>query len=186
MTEIDFNELQHDVGEWAEENFGEEQPPWWCIKGAYEELGELFHSDLKRDQGIRLDDEDVGPEAERDAIGDVLIYLMDFSYRAGYDLSADGVDRDKSYVDKEEALTGVIRGLNNVIFAHETRDAFDDRRLHEDTIERSVVNGFYNVVSALEGFCECKGYDFDECVADAWHGEVKQRDWDADMNGVGV
>lgn len=101
----DLQQLMHEVGEWAEENFGDADDilesieerhkkgepgadigALFCTLGADEETGELSHSVLKRAQGIRLDDEDVGEEAEKDAVGDTVVYLADFCHRRGYDL----------------------------------------------------------------------------------------------------
>lgn len=98
----DLRQLNEEVGVWARENFGDGDDvlesisnrsdpgadigALFTVLGANEEIGELSHSVLKRAQGIRLDDEDVGPEAEKDAVGDIIIYLSDFCFRRGYDL----------------------------------------------------------------------------------------------------
>lgn len=110
MGRVDLTKLTLDVGEWAEENFGNqddileslnerseensrrgENPgadvgALFTILGVNEEAGELTHSVLKRAQGIRLDEDDVGREAEVDAVGDIIVYLADFCHRRGYDL----------------------------------------------------------------------------------------------------
>lgn len=102
---IDLSELTAQVGAWAEENFGgrdeirssmryrgERGEPGadmgavFCTLGVNEEAGELTHSVLKRAQGIREDEDDVGPVAEMDAVGDIVVYLADFCHRRGYDL----------------------------------------------------------------------------------------------------
>lgn len=102
---IGLSELTTDVGEWAAENFGDRndirnsiakrdkrQTPGadlgalFCTLGVNEEAGELTHSVLKRAQGVRLDEEGVGAPAEKDAVGDIVVYLADFCYRRGYDL----------------------------------------------------------------------------------------------------
>lgn len=98
----DLTELSNEVGAWSEENFGDADDiveslssrpdpgadvgTMFTAMGAAEEVGELLHSVLKRGQGIRLDEADVGAEAEKDAVGDVVIYLADFCHRRGYDL----------------------------------------------------------------------------------------------------
>lgn len=105
--QIDLSELTWEVGKWAEENFGDQYDiqhsitersrsavqqddvdigAIFCTLGVNEEAGELTHSVLKRAQGIRGDEEDVGPEAEMDAVGDIVVYLADFCHRRGYDL----------------------------------------------------------------------------------------------------
>jgi NTP pyrophosphatase (non-canonical NTP hydrolase) len=50
-----------------------------------EELGELAHAHLKQEQGIRSNEDH--DAAARDAIGDVVIYLMDYCSVRGWDFS---------------------------------------------------------------------------------------------------
>lgn len=104
---IDLSELTMEVGEWAEENFGDQYDiqhsviersqsvvqqddvdigAIFCTLGVNEEAGELTHSVLKRAQGIRGDEDGVGRDAEMDAVGDIIVYLADFCHRRGYDL----------------------------------------------------------------------------------------------------
>ena len=83
----DLRRLQDEVGEWSRENFGEEQPDIYPLMGAVEEVGELHHSVLKQLQGIRLEEEDVGEEAELDAVGDIIVYLADFCERRDLSLA---------------------------------------------------------------------------------------------------
>lgn len=104
---IDLSELTEEVGEWAQENFGDQYDiqhsitersrsvvkqddvdigAIFCTLGVNEEAGELTHSVLKRAQGIRLYESGVGEDAEKDAVGDIIVYLADFCYRRGYDL----------------------------------------------------------------------------------------------------
>jgi len=104
--EVGLAELQNEVGPWAEENFGDiddigrdinerrkRRKPGadvgaiFCTLGVNEEAGELTHSVLKRAQGIREDEPGVGPEAEQDAVGDIIVYLADFCHRRGYNLA---------------------------------------------------------------------------------------------------
>lgn len=106
-TKVDLSHLTDEVGEWAEENFGNQLDildsiterhrtgeyiegadigALFCTLGVNEEAGELAHSVLKRAQGIREDEDGVGEAAEKDAVGDIVVYLADFCHRRGYDL----------------------------------------------------------------------------------------------------
>lgn len=80
-----MNDLQEEVAEWSERNFPD-QPAENPLLGVGEEYGELTHAVLKDKQGIRLDESDVSLEAEKDAVGDMVIFLADFCSRRGYDL----------------------------------------------------------------------------------------------------
>lgn len=78
-----IREVQHEHKEWSRRNF-----PAVTIKqqllGIVEEVGELSHAVLKREQGIRL------PrgynEAARDAIGDIVIFILGFCTSHNWDL----------------------------------------------------------------------------------------------------
>jgi NTP pyrophosphatase (non-canonical NTP hydrolase) len=74
------NVLQGEMHDWRLRNFPEADPEQQLL-GVVEEVGELAHAHLKDIQGIRGDA--YKHEAEsRDAIGDMLIYLMGYcSYR---------------------------------------------------------------------------------------------------------
>lgn len=68
--------IQADHFEWTKKNFPE-QEAFDCFMGVVEEVGELAHADLKKKQGIRGDAEGHDAEA-RDAVGDIMIYLMGY------------------------------------------------------------------------------------------------------------
>lgn len=67
---------------WASKNFGN-KPSYQSLLGVMEEAGELAHAHLKAEQQIRNQDYDA---KKQDAIGDIMIYLMDYCNREGYDL----------------------------------------------------------------------------------------------------
>lgn len=82
-----LKEIQAENKDWADRNFGENRRAWCALLGVVEEVGELAHAFLKREQNIR------GTKAEHDAkisdaIGDIVIYLCDFCNIEGLDLSA--------------------------------------------------------------------------------------------------
>ena len=69
-------QLQEEQKPWTEHNFPG-KPSWHSPLGITEEVGELNHAYLKREQKIR------GTTQEHevdmfDAVGDILIYLSDF------------------------------------------------------------------------------------------------------------
>jgi NTP pyrophosphatase (non-canonical NTP hydrolase) len=67
-------------------NFGP-HPAWHPLLGAVEEIGELAHSFLKAEQGIRGTKEE-HEAAAKDAVADTIIYLADFCSCVGFDLEA--------------------------------------------------------------------------------------------------
>lgn len=97
-TAAAMNRLQKSVADWARRNFGwtwndesrekgldqrECVETWEPLMGAVDELGDLAHSHLKQHQGIRRTDDEHTMKA-MDAVGDVVIYLMDYCARRGW------------------------------------------------------------------------------------------------------
>jgi len=76
--------IQNEQKPWVEHNFGTHRPAWQPLLGAVEELGELAHAFLKRDQGIRVNE--YHKLSIEDALGDIVIYLMDFASAEDIDL----------------------------------------------------------------------------------------------------
>jgi NTP pyrophosphatase (non-canonical NTP hydrolase) len=85
--ESSLRELQNQVGDWSKRNFGDTHLPYDLapLLGVVEELGELCHGLLKAAQGIRGE---YGEHVDKiaDAVGDLVIYLLDFCERNNLDL----------------------------------------------------------------------------------------------------
>jgi hypothetical protein len=164
----DFDRLEREVGEWAEANFGADQPEWYPLIGAVEELGEaagcyerleagkmadtlrlvslvgdLCHSVLKQAQGIRLDEDGVGP--------DVDTYLADRIISVACDIEA----------SENVAGRARLEGDRH----HDLADAVGDTEVY------------------LADFSYRQPYvwTLGDAVALAWDGEVSDREWDADV-----
>ncbi len=85
MKRISIKLLQREQAAWAERNFGK-TPSWQPLLGAVEELGELAHAHLKTAQKIRTEENHGAKKI--DAIGDIVIYLVDYCTREGIDMEA--------------------------------------------------------------------------------------------------
>lgn len=70
-----LSKLQSEHAVWQRRNFPNAER-WECLVGLQEEIGELAHSFLKKHQGIRMEEDH--DERMRDAIGDIVIYLIGF------------------------------------------------------------------------------------------------------------
>lgn len=76
---------------WLEHNFPDTNADQQ-FKGMIEEIGELAHADLKREQGIRdIDSEDHKRKVE-DAVGDIVMYLCGWCTKRGINLK-DAINR---------------------------------------------------------------------------------------------
>lgn len=76
-----MNFIQTEAKQWTIRNFPNAIPSQ-AILGIVEELGELSHQHLKAEQGIR----ETSPEKAKDAIGDMIIYIMHYCNLMGWDL----------------------------------------------------------------------------------------------------
>jgi len=84
---VDLDEIQEKQFVWAKNNFGIQNPND-MIFGMMEELGELSHATLKNKQKIRgYENEKKYIEERDDAIGDLVIYLMNYCSLNQIDLS---------------------------------------------------------------------------------------------------
>lgn len=78
--------LQSQVAEWSTRNFGGRHGTGYRpLLGVFEELGELAHAHLKAEQGIRTNEDHEA--AKIDAVGDVVIYLVDYCNGQGIDFA---------------------------------------------------------------------------------------------------
>lgn len=82
---MNFQELQDGVKEWANHNFPKTKP-YYPLLGVQEEVGELSHVYLKREQKIR-GTYDEHTEGICDAVGDIVVFLADFCNRNGINLN---------------------------------------------------------------------------------------------------
>lgn len=81
----DLNHIQSEIYLWAFKNFGTQKgfdAARNCTLGVCEEAGELAHSVLKANQGIRSSENHT--EKAKDAVGDISIFLMDLCNRMGW------------------------------------------------------------------------------------------------------
>lgn len=107
---FDLDKLQTEIWTWKCINFpsssAEEQ-----FLGVVEEVGEAAHAILKKSQGIR-GSEDKHQEDLRDAIGDIMIFLLNFCSAQGWDLSdilveTWGTVRGRDWIhNKEDGVNG--------------------------------------------------------------------------------
>lgn len=91
MTELNLDDLdllQQDIFTWLRRNFPDAtaQDEFY---GVVEEVGELAHADLKHREKIRnLQDPEVAFDAKVDAVGDLIIYLMNYCSLTGISFRA--------------------------------------------------------------------------------------------------
>ena len=155
-----LQEIQIEQRAWSLKNFGE-HPSWHPLMGIMEELGELAHAFLKREQGIRGTREE-HDAAIKDAIGDVMIYLMDFCSCEGVVTTYVASNHDPR--EAHAALFALQHQLGSM-----TADQFADR-------SDSLGDRATTFVHTLARFCTTQNLDLLTVVNETWD-RVSKRDW---------
>ncbi len=83
MSKLTFEKLQIEHISWSQSNFPD-MKAYQCLLGIFEEVGELSHAHLKREQGIRGTEQE-HLERAKDAIGDIVIFLAGYCSKMGFD-----------------------------------------------------------------------------------------------------
>lgn len=176
QIEDEFEVLVDDVGDWSQEQFGD-QPSRYPLLGATEEAGELSTSVLKKAQGIdddeKYEDRDtVGEAAEADALGDIVVYLADFVSRSIKSISTpdsmDEVAVQQSFADDVTAVLALQAKLGSLSDAYVTFEA-----------PRVITQRVRETLAMLEAVADELGFDLVDCVRGAWYDDVSDRAWDA-------
>lgn len=190
---LTFDVLQSEVSAWVKRNFGD-QRGWEPLLGVIEETGELAHCQLKEHQQIR-GSRDKHVAGAKDAVGDVLVYLADYTHFAGIPLGAacgyetpaalqSAVAQAYSQEDGKHPPTyswSVALYLGAAV--GELCEAHTDHPQGPDTLAgtRVAVRG---VLHALAEYCHVRGFDLQQVVESVW-GQVKLRDWKRDPSHGG-
>lgn len=110
---MSLSQIQAEVETWARKNFGPPVPPFHRpLLGVVEEVGELAHAQLKKEQGIRGTAEEHDVKA-MDAIGDICLYLMDYCNNRGWSLEAIVEETWDKVVSKRNWRENPLDGLQS-------------------------------------------------------------------------
>ena len=82
-TNKTLSEIQTEKIAWVQHNF-KDRKSWHPLLGLQEEVGELAHHYLKREQGIRINEDHAA--GIKDSVADIVIYLLDFCTAEGINL----------------------------------------------------------------------------------------------------
>jgi NTP pyrophosphatase (non-canonical NTP hydrolase) len=161
--------IQSAVSTWSHYNFRDRMPYGKnSALGLVEEVGELAHAVLKSRQKIR------GTaiehlHAQRDAIGDVLIYLCDTAADVGIDLKDFQTDHRES--TDETCLLGMLAtSAGNVAWACDALGAYPEN------LPRSMTPYLNSMMQSVVWYCNHLGWDYLEILEETW-ARVKDRDW---------
>ena len=103
---MNLSDVQREQDEWSKRNF-DNKKPYQPILGATEEIGELAHSFLKMERGIRGTREEHTAHM-KDAVGDCVIFLMDLCNQMGWSFE-DIVSETWAHVKKRDWKTDALQ-----------------------------------------------------------------------------
>ncbi|MFB6237004.1 MAG: hypothetical protein ABEH81_01400 [Halopenitus sp.] len=160
---MELEELKRNVGEWSEDNFGD-QTPLAPAMGFAEEFAELVEA------------ESCGTHEEvKDSIGDMAVYLCDYAYRTDLDLSHVNLKR-VSAVSDGGRYEQII--LNYGALCRSALKTYQGIRLDEDRVGPEAEKRALDVIfRQLVGIAFRNDTTFEECIDHAWELEVKHRSW---------
>lgn len=183
LSMVNWSALQADVGDWAEENFGD-QPATNPFLGTAEELSELVAYLLENDVSA-------GSKEELDAVGDILVFFADYCARrefdaefdSAYQAAADYASSVSLHTDcetLEDLCVELTISRGNQAYSLLKQD--QGIRLERDGVgPKADVRYLGHTLKALDTFATSRGYTLDEAVDEAW-GEVQDREWDSSYN----
>lgn len=164
-----IRELQPQVYAWKQRNFPTSTARLELM-GVVEEMGELAHAFVKMEEGIRGTSEQHILNAQ-DAVGDILIYLLNFSSEVGihdYPLSHATVP-DDDFFELVTAITSLIR-----MFQVEEQTAPNTQIPHERV--NYITHCITYVIRVLEVFCLRREWSMEAILRNTWK-SVRMRDW---------
>lgn len=174
---ITMQQIQQEVEAWTMKNFGSSSERLDLITdrifqahsfmGMVEELGELF--------------EPANVEDEIDAIGDVVIYSLDFCNRMGFDILDDvnigfgllkhvAQDHTMNNCEHKVNLFGDLANLSHHLLKYHQQIRLEENHLP------AIQEGLYNFYIDLYQYCLYIELNFENAVIQTWN-KVKQRDW---------
>lgn len=176
---LNYIELQQEIYQWKVKNFGGKvKHGHQNMLGVIEEIGELSHSVLKKQQGIRLNENH--DEKIEDAIGDIFIFLLNWLSEKNIIIDMPLVFYDDSVcnVDDEINVMEVYMSayeLVHIQLSHET-GKIKDNKLSKYETEQFFRQSAKTLIEKLIFFCGCNNLSFETVVLNTWS-QVKQRNW---------
>jgi len=157
-----LQDLQESLYEWQIYNFGD-QDNERVLLGVCEEVGELCHAVLKKEQGIRGTPEEHDNEL-RDAIGDIMIYTLNYLSKIKAKVTnlavRDDVEKNDDPKRTRESVLACFRIIGKLT----------------DPPNRENVQLINQMIIQLSFLCALRGWSLEKIVRDTWS-RVGKRDW---------
>lgn len=159
---MNYTEFSIAVGEWSEEQFGEQEAAN-CLMGASEELGEL----------TRAFEEDDRAEV-RDALGDIFLYLCDYAHREGIEFPEKTSQRSgrRSEHIQIDNLASSIGRLHHAQLKQRQGIRQDEWR----TSDAAKSAALHDSIAYLEAYADTLDWSLEQIVKEVGE-EVLDREW---------
>lgn len=178
--------LQEEVAVWKMKNFPL-SPPRHQVWGCIEELGELVHSQLKMEQGIRGSTEK-HIAAGKDAVADSIIFFMNVCTSYGWaaeDVLKHPLNRELAKTPENFQMehgcstadhSPIVRILTSLssLASHLEAAEFEGLKKEAHLYDAQAYARRY--VSGLAVLCTQMGWSMQEILEEVWP-KVQQRDW---------
>jgi len=175
--------LQVEHRAWAKKNFPD-SPSWHPLLGIFEEIGELFSADMKENR-----------EEKIDAVGDIVIFLVHYCNRNGYDFFGcirDTPDALEAKYDEDSSgefdhLSRVDLPAQLVIAAGSLAHSHlkSEQGIRPDDHESKKITAVRTIMALLAWHCVYSDIHFQSAIEKTW-AKVKARDWNANKENGGV
>ena len=178
---LTYANIRAQVAQWSIQNFAS-QPAEFPFGGIGEEIGELQHAVLKANQGIRGTLED-HTTAAKDAVGDIFIYVCDFSSRAGFGDTMFHFTSKQVDVPVTPKITdaGSMKACRAIFRVYGMLATMMDT---DASGAAAMRNRLYLLVQELETFsARYLGTTLQQVASDVWQGIVVKRNWVYDPSG---
>lgn len=171
-----LSKLQEEQALWSARNFGD-QSSEMALLGLVEEVGELAHAVLKREQGIRTNEK---LDAKlKDAIGDIVIYAADYATRENISLvrsfetlaHMQDMMNFRDDADTKALVFTISLSVGRLCKYHSSR-----KTLNKDQLI-TIKSGYLGALLVqLKRLTEHEKLQFNKVVKDTW-AIVQKRDW---------
>jgi NTP pyrophosphatase (non-canonical NTP hydrolase) len=155
----EFTGLRDQIGQWADQNFDVHLPEL----GVAEEIGELTHAILKREQKIRGEAKRRTNAEIKDALGDAAIYMLHLAYKQHI---TPNFANELVPIDKEFPLLGAMHRSAGVLIL----------KLHHFNGSFPLIVEWAIIFTNLWNFAALHKLNLLTLTKDVWT-EVFKRDW---------
>lgn len=178
---LTIRQMQNEGRPWVKKNFGN-RPAYWPLMGLIEEVGELSHSQLKMEQGIRGTREE-HLEAIKDAVADIAIFYSDYASAMGWEMDEVIGFADFSLLQEKESKGCWIKEPHRLVLRM-GKWIGKIAAAHEENDGQAGIHASRTLFAYMAELCCLYGWNMQDIVEKVW-AKVMKRDWTKDARHGG-